>query len=299
MANSNDKYRLNYGASNYKPDRGRGSVSFGRVGTPVHSLSIPGRSYGSGVGVKVNVPLSGSGGNYKPETKKSLVEKLAKGGPTKKSGCEVKAYGDMIKKAAGGKVQTSSDTARKLATEMGGMKKGGVQKKALGGTLGGVTQLSVKQPAVAKPTKPTMPTIPGGVKQSPSMKQIADVLRGKTTPPPVAKPTPVKPPLVAKPPMPIVAKPPTRPTPKPSGGTFMPWDNKPPAEAEAILHKFREVEKTMKPADYKRLVEKYSSPATGPDPRMMAKGGAGKVRKGMMSPQGSILQAVKPKRGGM
>jgi hypothetical protein len=30
-----------------------------------------------------------------------------------------------IKKAGGGKVQTSADTARKLATEMGGMKKGG------------------------------------------------------------------------------------------------------------------------------------------------------------------------------
>jgi hypothetical protein len=46
----------------------------------------------------------------------------------------VKAYGDMIKKAAGGKVQTSSDTARKLATEMGGMKKGGKPvKKARGG----------------------------------------------------------------------------------------------------------------------------------------------------------------------
>ena len=33
-----------------------------------------------------------------------------------------------IKKAGGGKVQTSSDTARKLASEMGGMKKGGRPK---------------------------------------------------------------------------------------------------------------------------------------------------------------------------
>ena len=33
-----------------------------------------------------------------------------------------------IKKAGGGKVQTSSDTARKLAKEMGGMKKGGAPK---------------------------------------------------------------------------------------------------------------------------------------------------------------------------
>lgn len=72
-----------------------------------------------------------------------------------KRGCSVKAYGDMIKKQAGGPVsmpdyraaptttgvkmknggvQTSADTARKLATEMGGMKHGGKPvKKAKGG----------------------------------------------------------------------------------------------------------------------------------------------------------------------
>ena len=36
-----------------------------------------------------------------------------------------------IKKAGGGGVQTSADTARKLATEMGGMKKGGRPKNGL------------------------------------------------------------------------------------------------------------------------------------------------------------------------
>lgn len=36
-----------------------------------------------------------------------------------------------MKKAGGGKVQTSADTARKLATEMGGMKKGGKPKSGL------------------------------------------------------------------------------------------------------------------------------------------------------------------------
>lgn len=48
---------------------------------------------------------------------------------------QVKAYGEMIKKASGGKVQTSSDTARKLATEMGGMKKGGRASKMDGGPI--------------------------------------------------------------------------------------------------------------------------------------------------------------------
>jgi hypothetical protein len=62
----------------------------------------------------------------------------------------VKAYGDMIKKAAGGKVQTSSDTARKLATEMGGMKKGGKVKKMDGGPIADntmATKLEMGQPS--------------------------------------------------------------------------------------------------------------------------------------------------------
>jgi hypothetical protein len=65
---------------------------------------------------------------------RAMGQEFAKGGSVKNSGCSVKAYGDMIKKAAGGKVQTSSDTARKLATEMGGMNMGGKPvKKARGG----------------------------------------------------------------------------------------------------------------------------------------------------------------------
>jgi len=101
------------------PSRSTGGASFdvGRVGNAVRDFSSPGRSAGSGVGGTVRIPI-------KAVTK-------AKGGAAKKSGCDVKAYGDMIKKAAGGKVQTSSDTARKLATEMGGMKKGGKPKDGL------------------------------------------------------------------------------------------------------------------------------------------------------------------------
>ena len=100
--------------------RGSSSVSVGRIGNAVRDYSNPGRSVGSGVGATVRIPIK-------------TVSK-ASGGAAKKSGCEVKAYGDMIKKAAGGKVQTSSDTARKLATEMGGMACGGKPvKKAKGG----------------------------------------------------------------------------------------------------------------------------------------------------------------------
>ena len=102
--------------------RGGSSVSVGRVGNAVRDYSNPGRSVGSGVGATVRVPIA------------SNIKKKASGGAAKKSGCSVKAYGDMIKKAAGGGVQTSADTARKLATEMGGMSHGGKPvKKARGG----------------------------------------------------------------------------------------------------------------------------------------------------------------------
>jgi hypothetical protein len=72
-----------------------------------------------------------------------------------KGGCSVKAYGDIIKKAAGGKVQTSADTARKLATEMGGMSMGGKPvKKAKGGV--GKVRKGMMSPSgkMLQPVKP-------------------------------------------------------------------------------------------------------------------------------------------------
>ena len=112
--------------------RGGSSVSVGRVGNSVRDYSSPGRSFGSGVGATLSLPMK--------------TKSKAKGGEIKKSGCSVKAYGDMIKKAAGGKVQTSSDTARKLATEMGGMKKGGKPKNGL------AVMIAIGQP-MKKPVK--------------------------------------------------------------------------------------------------------------------------------------------------
>ena len=62
-------------------------------------------------------------------------------------------YGDyVISKAMGGGVQTSADTARKLATEMGGMKHGGVQKKSLGGVLKKIALRSVRR----TPSRPAL-----------------------------------------------------------------------------------------------------------------------------------------------
>lgn len=121
--------RRNYGTDPYgiisrgdPSARGGSSVSVGRVGNPVRDYSSPGRSFGSGVGGTIRMPIK--------------LKAKASGGAAKKSGCDVKAYGDMIKKVAGGKVQTSSDTARKLATEMGGMKHGGNAKNGLAVGIG-------------------------------------------------------------------------------------------------------------------------------------------------------------------
>lgn len=78
----------------------------------------------------------------KMAAKRAMADKLL-GIPAQKSGGKAGCYADggkvedtriAARMAAGnykkgGKVQTSSDTARKLATEMGGMKKGGKPKK--------------------------------------------------------------------------------------------------------------------------------------------------------------------------
>jgi hypothetical protein len=124
-----------------------------------------------------------------------------------------------IKKAGGGKVQTSSDTARKLATEMGGMKKGGAAKMPREGVSSRPTTPSGRPLTMKDLEKANRDT--GGMSAAEIKKAGEAIGRGNRTP--------------------------YEPIPKKKGG--------------------------------------------------MAKGGAGKVRKGMMSPSGNILQAVKPKKG--
>lgn len=164
----NDKYGTDpYGIIRRGPPGGESanfspSISVGKVGTSVPSAVSGGKSMGSGVGITVKSPFTKAKGG--PVKKPGLYaninakrERIAdgsgekmrkpgsKGAPTKDAfkqstktassgGISVKEYGDIIKKASGGNVQTSSDTARKLATEMGGMACGGKPvKKARGG----------------------------------------------------------------------------------------------------------------------------------------------------------------------
>lgn len=87
MATSNDRNRLNYGATGYNPDSGRGAVSIGRVGNSVRDFSSPGRSFGSGVGATLSLPMK-----TKSKAKGGTV-KMAKGGSTaskRADGCATK-----------------------------------------------------------------------------------------------------------------------------------------------------------------------------------------------------------------
>jgi hypothetical protein len=234
---------------------------------PVQDMSNPGRTVGTGVGVRIGSSFGGGGGgggggNVSASDKllaKTAVKKNAKGGAIKKSGCEVKAYGDMIKKATGGKVQTSSDTARKLATEMGGMKKGGAPKKT-----GLAVMIAIGSP-MKKPVRkavggPIVDAVKGFMKDAKDTgKRIQDRRDKRNTP----------------------------------------WDEltkKPVKRAAGGVGKVRKGQAHTKKMD--------GGPIAGNDmatklemgqPSKFARGGAGKVRKGMMSPSGQILQAVKPK----
>lgn len=126
-----------------------------------------------------------------------------------------------IKKAGGGKVQTSSDTARKLAKEMGGMKKGGGVKP--------------QDPISRRPTTPSGRPI--------TMRDLEKSNRD-------------------------------------TGGMTA-------AEIKAIGEAIKRANNTP----YEPIPKKKGGVAK------YAKGGAGKVRKGMMSETGDIRKAVKPKKG--
>ncbi len=234
-----------------------------------------------------------------------------------------------IKKAGGGKVQTSSDTARKLAKEMGGMKKGGaasmpregistrptgpggrritmkdlersnrdtggmsaaeikaageaikrgnrtpyepIPKKAKGGMLGKVVQ------AAAKPANGMLSKVAqanqGAAKPAGGMlTKVAQVNPGAVKP--VAKPAaqPIGRVVKVAPPAPVTL----------------------PRHMElAIAKSYQSPNPVKAPAD--RLLARQEGSDMKPIKR--AKGGAGKVRKGMMSETGDIRKAVKPKKG--
>lgn len=93
-------------------------IRFGKVPTAagsVYGAEYQGKNFNVGAGLgrglmgRQGAPMFGANANFQ----------FAEGGKVKNK---------LVKKKDGGKVQTSSDTARKLASEMGGMKKGGKVK---------------------------------------------------------------------------------------------------------------------------------------------------------------------------
>jgi hypothetical protein len=136
----------------------------------------------------------------------------------------------------GGKVQTSADTARKLATEMGGMKDGGAcdmkpVKKAVGGTG--------KMRKGMAPIKRAQ----GG-----TVRIDLEEARRATT-----------------------------------------------ARDRAEEARYRRMMGSQK--DILKRGERVQGEEAREKPVKRAQGGAAKVRKGMMTPEGDIKKAVKPKKG--
>lgn len=138
-----------------------------------------------------------------------------------------------MKKAGGGKVQTSADTARKLATEMGGMKDGGAMK-------------------------------PVDEAKNPGLSKLPSEVRNKMG--------------------------------------YMKKGGKPKANGLAVMIAIGSPMKGMKKPkdDMKKPVKKMGGGmmyANGGKPDKFAQGGAGKVRKGMMTPEGNIIHAMNKIRG--
>jgi hypothetical protein len=157
---------------------------------------------------------------------------------------------------SGGKVQTSADTAKKLATEMGGMKKGGKPKK---------DGLAVMI-AIGSPKKPVKKMHGGRVHadgDKPVKKMGGGMMYaegGSVLPTPTPQP-----------------KSPPPPMPQPKGD-------------------FRRATPPTRAPDRKEPNPGATKRAKG-GPAKFAQGGAGKVRKGMMTPEGTIIDAMNKVRG--
>lgn len=271
-----------------------------------------------------------------------------------------------IKKAGGGKVRTSADTARKLATEMGGMRAGGScgmkpAKKALGGIAKSVPKGVVQQIADKAAAKAV-----AGVEAKPAGKGLLGSMvsapRGMLAR--VAEKAAAQAPAqnMARPPVSVVTKVPERslssgvgigtklaapkammqrvaekaiaqaPVKRAIGGAGKVRKDQAPIkraeggvakkkgggatiridlddvarrtaarDAKKEQERYRRVmgsqDDILKRAERMQKLESEEAAAMGIKPQRRAKGGAGKVRKGMMSPEGKILQAVKPKKG--
>jgi hypothetical protein len=191
-------------------------------------------------------------------------------------------YGDyVISKAMGGGVQTSADTARKLATEMGGMKHGGVQKKSLGGVLKKIAPYAAMGLVGAALGKKN-PLKAG------ALGAVGALMMGK-------KKKPIVPPVAG--------------AGAGAGSSVAAGAGGTPVSGQPGVNKYF-VNDTFDTTDKNKFMQvkkggpvgKYAVGGAGKTrlgmaPIKRAQGGAAKVRKGMMTPKGKITPGVKPHKG--
>jgi hypothetical protein len=182
----------------------------------------------------------------------------------------------------GGKVQTSADTARKLATEMGGMKKGGAcgmkpVKKAVGGTATPLKDASAKTSGLPGTSgvqlaakTPVNRAVGGAGKtrkdQAPIKRAHGGVAKKDTMPREGVSTRPTGP-----------------------GGRRITFEELEQSNRDTGGMSAEQLRAAG------RAIGRGNRTPKEPIPR--AKGGAAKVRKGMMTEKGDIKQAVKPKKG--
>ena len=203
----------------------------------------------------------------------------------------------------GGKVQTSADTAKKLATEMGGMKKGGAKKAKKDG-------LAVMI-AIGKPVKKFMG---GSMKARKMLDKLAPEARARMDASagtvPAERPRGMIGKMMSNPKMAAAmeaararmdASAGTVPAERPRGMIGKAMSNpKIAAAMEAARAKMGSPMDRMEAkmgSPVKKAVGGAGKTRKGQAPIKRAQGGAAKVRKGMMSPTGDIKQVVKPKKG--
>lgn len=193
----------------------------------------------------------------------------------------------------GGKVQTSADTAKKLATEMGGMKKGGKAKKdglavmiAIGSPMKGMKKPVKKMGGGMAYAKGGMACAKDGGEMMKPMKKAMGGAATKTPAPKAVAPS--SPPRTTTPSSPPRTAPPSLRTAAPSG---------PPAPGPVHSEHKIPLKRQLPAKEPTAPTMATKAPATPPKPVKRAQGGAGKVRKGMMTPEGVITHAMNKLRG--
>jgi hypothetical protein len=157
--------------------------------------------------------------------KREMEELMRRQENKKRYGATYEHYPDQDIYAEGGKVQTSADTARKLATEMGGMKDGGAMK-------------------------------PVDSSKNPGLSKLPSEVRNKMG--------------------------------------YMKKGGKPKSGLAVMIAIGAPMKGEKKPVKKMGGGMMY---ANGGKPDKFAQGGAGKVRKGMMTPEGKIIHAMNKVRG--